>query len=217
MPASAATTRSERTGRPRGSSRGLPRRHAAPRAHRLVETVVASAGEGIVVYDPGSPADRLESRHGGADGPLRRPGHRSGRMGGLPRSNGTGVGEDLRQALGDNAPTSREFEYVIRRPVGAAGSSRPIAPIGASAARSWASFRLSGHHGRHTKIVEATRRSGRPIPHHFRQRRRRRRHLRAGRQVPGGEPRRLPSVLATPESSSWRCRSIESTRRLMRP
>ena len=79
----------------------------------FIETIIASAGEGIIVYDrdlhyvawnpmmeelTGLPAGQVL---GGTAGDL------------FPEVMATGVGEDLQKTLADEATTSREFEYVI--------------------------------------------------------------------------------------------------------
>jgi two-component system, cell cycle sensor histidine kinase and response regulator CckA len=81
----------------------------------FVETIVASAGEGIVVYDSelrvvvwnpfmealtGLYAHQIIGRKGSEQ---------------FPEIMAAGIGEDLEQALDGSEPTSREFEYVIPR------------------------------------------------------------------------------------------------------
>ena len=125
----------------------------------FVETVVASAGEGIVVYDRDlrltvwNPV--MEELTGLSDGQVIG----RGAWEVFPEVMATGVGEDLRQALGDNAPTSREFEYVIPT-TGRRGwvvqTNRPHRSVGGEIVGVVSSVRdITAEH----EIVEATRRS----------------------------------------------------------
>ncbi len=81
----------------------------------FVETIIASAGEGIIVYDGDlryvvwNPV--MEELTGlAADHVLGREAREA-----FPEVMATGVGEDLERALAGESPTSREFEYVISR------------------------------------------------------------------------------------------------------
>ena len=87
---------------------------AARERTAFAETIIASVGEGLIVYDrdlryvvwntvmeemTGLPAARVIGR--GVEL--------------FPEVMATGVGEDLQAALAGGSPTSREFEYVIPR------------------------------------------------------------------------------------------------------
>jgi len=79
----------------------------------FAETIIASAGEGIIVYDSDlryvvwNPV--MEEMTGlAADEVLGK-----GAIETFPEVMATGIGDDLVQALAGGSPTSREFEYVI--------------------------------------------------------------------------------------------------------
>jgi two-component system, cell cycle sensor histidine kinase and response regulator CckA len=81
----------------------------------FAETIVASAGEGIVVYDRSL---RIAAWNPVMEELTRLPasqvlGAEAYEL--FPEVMATGVGEDLAQALAGEAPTSRTFEYVVPR------------------------------------------------------------------------------------------------------
>jgi two-component system cell cycle sensor histidine kinase/response regulator CckA len=79
----------------------------------FAETIIASAGEGLLVYDRGlrlvvwNPV--MEELTGLSAGQVLGRGASEA----FPEIMATGVGEDLRTTLADGSPTSSEFEFVI--------------------------------------------------------------------------------------------------------
>jgi two-component system, cell cycle sensor histidine kinase and response regulator CckA len=81
----------------------------------FVETIIASAGEGIIVYDRDFRVvvwnPFMEELTGLAAGQVLG----ENGLGLFPEVMAAGIGDDLAQAMAGGEPTSREFEYVIPR------------------------------------------------------------------------------------------------------
>ena len=164
----------------------------------FVETIIASSGEGIVVYDRDlrivvwNPV--MEELTGlPADGVLGKAAHEA-----FPEVMAAGVGEDLASALTGEAPTSREFEYVIPA-TGRKGwvvqTNRPHRNAGGEIIGVVSSVRdITARH----ELDEAKRRSEERVPHHLRQRRRRHGDPLARRPLPSKSIAWSASVSATP-------------------